>query len=246
MKLFTLLLVIALVPSFAAMNMTTLQNGQRKITIEPVPQGAGREPVPIDIVQFVSKGKPFHAGEDIAADDDWLKRLDITIKNISDKPIIHAKPMCPQTSAQKQPQQARQQVSDLLVKIYADGDLPKEWDNLSDREVELEIYKLTRPDGKPPTGWENWPKFLTPKRPPIMWFIEFTAKVKKKDFDKEIKGILDTYGGVLMYPANDPLHRGFWVRMLKAAQAEQISQEPQVRRVEGVPASYIRDSQSKQ
>jgi len=147
-----------------------------------------------------------------------------------------AMPLNAQSSAQKQPQQAEQQVSDLLRKIYDDGDLPKEWDSLSDREVELEIYKLTRRNGKPPDGWENWQKLLKlkPNWNSIQWFVEFTAKVKKEDFDEEVRRILDTHGGVLMHLTYDPLHRGFWIRMISEARAKQISQDPKVRRVEAV------------
>jgi hypothetical protein len=140
--------------------------------------------------------------------------------------------------AQEHNQQTKQQVSDLLRKIYDDGDLPKEWDNLSDKEVELEIYKLTGRDGKPPEGWENWSKLVTPQRQKITdrnigvgCFVEFTAKVKKKDFDTEVLRILTTYGGVLMHVTDDPFHRGFWVRDIGDIRAEEISQDPQVRRV---------------
>lgn len=149
---------------------------------------------------------------------------------------LFAMPLCAQSNVHKQPQQAEQQISDLLRKIYDDGDLPKEWDNLTDKEVELEIYKLTRPDGKPPTGWENWPKLLKlkPNWNSIQWFVEFTAKVKKEDFDKEVRRILDTHGGVLMHLTYDPLHRGFWIRMINGDRAKQISQDPKVRRVEAV------------
>lgn len=156
-----------------------------------------------------------------------------------------AMPLNAQSGAQNHDQRVGQPVSDLLRKIYDDGDLPKEWDSLSDKYVELEIYKLTKLDGKPPSGWENWPKLLMPKQSPILWFIEFTAKVKKRDFDGEVRRILSIHGGVLMHLADDPLHRGFWVRGLSRAHAEQISQEPRVRRIEGVCASYIRDSQSR-
>ena len=135
-------------------------------------------------------------------------------------------------------QQTKQQVSDQIHKIYNDGDLPGEWENLPDREVELEIYKLTRSDGKPPEGWENWSKLVTPKsqkiKGPVAYagcFVEFTAKVKKADFDKETIRILTTYGGVLIHVTDDPFHRGFWIKDLSDARAEQISEDPKVRRV---------------
>lgn len=45
--------------------------------------------MPVEIVSIKLKGKAIEPGEKIQADDDWLRGLSFTLKNVSDKPISY-------------------------------------------------------------------------------------------------------------------------------------------------------------
>ena len=45
--------------------------------------------MPVEIVSIKVRGKELEPGQKIALDDDWLKGLSFTLKNISDKPIAY-------------------------------------------------------------------------------------------------------------------------------------------------------------
>ncbi len=199
-------------------------------TQSPKPQPGVPIPVPPEVLREVLKKIPFPIPEDIPE---------------------NRKPTPPPVAPDPNDTiPGRSTGSDMSRKIYKDGELPKEWDNLSDREVELEIFKLTRREGKPPEGWENWPKLKKAPYDPIadQWWVEFTSKIKKKDVDGEIERILRQHGGGLMFKDVDsPFRRGFWIKT-DESRAEQISRDPKVRRVEQdfrpkiVPSSNISPS----
>src|SRR2546423_10435428 len=45
--------------------------------------------IPVEIVAIRLKGKEFAPGEKIKGDDEWLRGVCFTVKNISDKPIAY-------------------------------------------------------------------------------------------------------------------------------------------------------------
>ncbi len=154
------------------------------------------------------------------------------------KPIPNAPPPPPDDKAAREAQGNRNANWDLSTKIAQDKELPSEWDSLTDEEVQREIFKLTLRDQKPPRGWDPAKKFIKAEGdelPPVeasnRWQVVFTAKVKLKDFDAEIKRILNQYGGKEMVRIDSPFDRGFWIET-DARRAEAISRDRAVRVVE--------------
>ena len=77
-----LMLVVALV---CCAPVCARQSGQR--VIGPAPVEPGRRS-PVEVVSVRVKGEDVAPGRPFAADDDWLRGLTITVKNVSDKPLI--------------------------------------------------------------------------------------------------------------------------------------------------------------
>ncbi len=217
MRKVTLLLIIALSVylGFASTrakiaSRSLLQNQAQS----PKPQQGIPITVPPEVLQEVLEKIPFSVPEDIPE---------------------NRKPTPPPISASPNDTILGRGIgSDMSRKIYQDGELPSEWDHLSDRDVEIEVFKLTRRGGAPPEGWEKWPKLKKAPYDPVpdQWWVEFTAKVKKKNIDNEIERILKLYGGELIFKDDEsPFRRGFWIRV-QEGQAELISRDPIIRRVE--------------
>lgn len=143
------------------------------------------------------------------------------------------------------PDTPERQKDRLREKIAKDGDFPEEWASLSDREIELKIYELTRDDGKPPAGWEDAPKLIYARRGavPDEWRVELAYRIKKRQFKETVEGLVRDYGGTIMSEMDlTPFYRGFWIKIAEDG-AKRISEDPRVRRVwqNGVAEAIVKE-----
>lgn len=57
--------------------------------IEQITIPVARLPVPVEIVTIKVRGRQVQVGQTFADDDDWIKGLELTFKNTSEKPIVY-------------------------------------------------------------------------------------------------------------------------------------------------------------
>jgi hypothetical protein len=104
----------------------------------------------------------------------------------------------------------------------------------ADQKAELEVFKKTMHDGKPPVGWEKWPKFMKARNKERtiknQWRVEFVYTVGVGDVHRVARYIVKKYGGKIISVIDNPLSLATWVEVNEAA-AERISRDPRVRRV---------------
>jgi hypothetical protein len=175
--------------------------------------------------------------------DEVIKNIGIPIPRIEDVPEEMRNPKIIPTKADPR--------DVIRRKIYETGELPQEWDNLSDREVEIEIFKLTLdvPYGAP----YDWESLILPKFYPApegtegndTWHVEFNKSVKKKDYHAEVDRIIQTYGGTIKFKREDSVLRRSVFIVTDPGRARSISEDPMVRRVEQDfvdkrPGSFLR------
>ncbi len=76
--------------SALGVNQRDFQQKEKMIEEKVLPNFSGTIPSPISVVEFSNKNSTFQPGHAVMMGEDWLTRLEVGIKNKSDKVITHA------------------------------------------------------------------------------------------------------------------------------------------------------------